>query len=317
MKIVLILLFFTSAFFGFSQTGKLTLSISDYNNFDDRDYDDTTYYTLHVFNEATSLNKTVMVEWQSGETSIDSLLPGDYQLQWSNTEPDSTLVYQCRFTIQKDQATVLSIDLYADGKYCDIDPETNDLIVTERMENQFELGYFNNQWTENNPAVTSSVSIASSFSYWYSFSKHVGVIVGAGVGITHSSFAKDTAFFDAPQFDKRYEYYNYLYLSPEAKIRFTLKNQQQDHFPVKGLMIDLGARYNFPFAFKHVGRFAGNTKIVDSGLHQFTDFRTFVSIGRTPVLVFAEYRLLDFILGNYPELPKYMVGIKIALDYRI
>src|SRR3989338_7865522 len=120
MKIVLILLFFTSAFFGFSQTGKLTLSISDYNNFDDRDYDDTTYYTLHVFNEATSLNKTVMVECQSGETSIDSLLPGDYQLQWSNTEPDSTLFYQCRFSILKKQLTVLIINQYVVGKYLSI-----------------------------------------------------------------------------------------------------------------------------------------------------------------------------------------------------
>ncbi len=314
MRILLVLLFFSLTFSSFGQTGKLTLSLS-YNGLMDEKSEDTAYFTLHISNQATSISKTILVEWGQGEMSIDSLLPNDYLLQINNTEPDSMLLYQCRFTIRKLTETILYIDLGPDKYYYDIEEETTNRIIAEHGEVQFELGYFNNRWTETDPKLTSSASATISSSYWRSFSRHFGMLAGAGIGLNHSSFSKDTLFFNAPQFDKRYEYYNYLYLSPEVKLRFTLKSQYNDDLFQKGLLFDVGARYHFPFLFKHIGWFAGNTKIAEGGLHQFTDLRTFVSIGRAPFVVFAEYRLLDFVLGNYPELPKYTMGIRILFQH--
>ncbi|HLP55611.1 MAG TPA: hypothetical protein VK151_11305 [Fluviicola sp.] len=314
MRILLLFSFFILASNGFSQTGKLTVSVSNSNYYVSSE-EDTTYFTLYISNQTTSIRKTILVEWENGEITIDSLVPNEYLLRINNTEPDSMQVYQCRFSILPLMETTLNIVLGSNEYHYDIEEETQETIVRERVESQFELGYFNNKWTETNPDLTSSLAINSSFSYWSSFSKHFGVLFGGGIGIGHSSFSKDTVYFNAPQFDKRYEYFNYVYLNPEIKLRFTLKNQQHNDFMQKGLIIDIGARYNLPIVFKHIGRFAGNTKIVESSLHQFTDCRAFVSVGRAPVMVFAEYRLSDFILGNYPELPKFNTGIRFLLHY--
>jgi len=316
MKILTILSFLLLAFSSFSQTGKLTVSINDYNPYESSSYDDSIYLNLRITNGKTALNRTMLLEWESGEMSIDSLLPDDYLLSIRNTGSDSLLLYQCRFSILKNQETLLQIDLDPNEDYWDIDEETHEEIVWDRLENQFDAGFFDNNWVENNPKLTQSYSLATSVCYWSSFSKHVGFLVGSGIGINHSSISKDTVYFNAPQFKKQYEYYNYLYLSPEFKIRFTLKNQQHDYdFVVKGLILDIGARYNLPIAFKHVGRFTGSTKLIERGLHQYSDLRVFASIGRAPAMFFFEYRPFDFILGNYPELPKYTIGLKFVIHY--
>lgn len=309
MKILPILLFSLLAFSGFGQTGKLELSFSDENRF--KRSSDSMYYDLHISNQDTVINKSLLVEWESGETVIDSLPPGDYLLRINLPVMDSLLIYQRSVTIKPRKITVLNIylEVYEDER--PMGDLTREEIVTDRIERQFEGGYFNNRWMETNAALIHSFSASYSGHYWMSFSKHVGILLGCGFGVNHSSFSKDTTFFNAPQFEKQYEYYNYLNLDPEFKLRFTLKNQQHsnDYF-VKGLILDIGARYQFPLMFKHVGRFTGNTKIVESGLHQYSDLRLFANIGRAPVLVFAEYRPFDFILGNYPELPKYTIGLK-------
>ncbi len=299
-------------FSGFSQTGKLELSFSDENHFE-RSID-SVYYSLHISNEDTIINKSLLVEWESGEIIIDSLNLGEYMLKINLPQIDSVLIYQRSFTILPNEITFLniSLDTYEDQR--PMEDLTRSEIVWDRVEAQFELGYFDNKWVESNPKLTQSYSIAASLCYWSSFSKHVGFLVGSGVGINHSSISKDTLYFNTPQFNKRYEYYNYLYFSPEFKVRFTLKNQQHDYdFFVKGMILDIGARYNIPLMFKHVGRFTGNTKITESWLHQYTDLRVFANIGRAPALVFVEYRPFDFILGNYPELPKYTVGFKFVI----
>jgi hypothetical protein len=318
MKILPILSFLLLAFSGFSQTGKLTVSIYDFDAYYKNSYNDTNYLNIQLSNGKTSLKRTMILEWENGEISIDSLLPDDYLLSIRNTKADSLLLYQCRFTIIKNKETNLNIDLNPEEEHHFIDEETNevinDVIVEDRVESQFDVGYFDNNWVENNPKLTQSYSLATSVCYWSSFSKHLGILLGCGFGINHSSISKDTVYFNTPQFKKQYEYYNYMYLSPEFKIRFTLKNQQHDYdFFVKGLILDIGARYNLPLAFKHVGRFTGSTKLIERGLHQYSDLRFFASIGRAPAMVFFEYRPFDFILGNYPELPKYTIGLKFVI----
>jgi len=201
MKILTILSFLLLAFSSFSQTGKLTVSINDYNPYESSSYDDSIYLNLRITNGKTALNRTMLLEWESGEMSIDSLLPDDYLLSIRNTGSDSLLLYQCRFSILKNQETLLQIDLDPNEDYWDIDEETHEEIVWDRLENQFDAGFFDNNWVENNPKLTQSYSLATSVCYWSSFSKHVGFLVGSGIGINHSSISKDTVYFNAPQFN--------------------------------------------------------------------------------------------------------------------
>lgn len=314
MKILPILLFLMIVCSSFGQTGKLELSFSDENRLTRSS--DSLYYSLHIWNRDTSIVQPLLVEWESSETVIDSLTPGSYRLMINLPLMDSILIYQRDFSIHAKEITYLNISLDTYEHYTPLSDLTREEKITHRIESQIEGGYFNNRLTETNPALTHSFSASYSGHYWVGFSKHVGVFLGCGLGLNHSSISKDTTFFNASQFEKRYEYYNYLYLNPEFKLRFTLKNQRDDYdFLVNGLILDIGARYHFPLMFKHVGRFAGNTKIVESGLHQYSDLRFFANIGHAPVLFFAEYRPFDFVLGNYPELPKYTIGLKIVFHY--
>jgi len=106
---------------------------------------------------------------------------------------------------------------------------------------------------------------------------------------------------------------NYLDGHLEMKFRISSGNQQASTNISSKLTLDIGALYNAPIIFKHIVRYDNNKKIINNGLHQFTDFRAFVNFGYSEVLVYCEYRLFDFIIGNYPELPKYSRGLKFLM----
>jgi hypothetical protein len=118
---------------------------------------------------------------------------------------------------------------------------------------------------------------------------------------------------NATQFKKKYECYNYLDGHLDMKFRISSGNQQSLNNGSTKMLIDIGAIYNFPFIFKDVARYSDNKKITNSRLHQYTDVRAYVNIGFYPVVVFCEYRIFDFVIGNYPELPRYNAGIKFLL----
>lgn len=243
------------------------------------------------------------------EEEIDSLAPGDYWLALTDcTNSDLTLM-ATEFTLYADSATTLDLS-YSTNVYR---TAIADSVVKHRLDTQFELGYMNNKWAYDQPALTSSASFSFTQSAWFAFSRHMGILTGGGFGLTHSSIAQDTTFMEQPLLKKWYEYYNYLDLHVTAALRWSTGNQQREFEPSKWTL-DIGASYHLPLLFKHVARYKGNQKFMEGGLHQFTDCRVFAGIGYSQCLFFAEYRLFDFILGSYPELPTWNFGLKIDIQ---
>ena len=108
--------------------------------------------------------------------------------------------------------------------------------------------------------------------------------------------------------DKRkYERYSYLAWLGYLGFRFTSHDYKKKR--LKGLFFDLGVNYNFPLYFKHVVGYEGNEKKVRGKIHRFTDFRGFARIGWHPVQLSFEYRYVDFVKGDYPQVPRYFVGL--------
>jgi hypothetical protein len=242
--------------------------------------------------------------------TIDSLLPGKgYKLEIFDKSYQPGPVFIRTFEMEKEGITELDVSVYMNMEFTDYeDTLTND----SRMETQLFMGYNNNKWVMDDPALTSNASIGITQCGWFPVTRNFGLLTGGGVGLTHSSIAGDTTFMDQPDLKKRYEYYNYFDLLFMAAFRFSTGSQLVEYTSPK-FTIDIGASYNLPIAFKHIARYAGNQKFMKGGLHQFTDCRVFVNIGYSPCLFFAEYRLFDFLLGSYPELPKWTFGLKVAI----
>jgi hypothetical protein len=242
---------------------------------------------------------------------IDSLQPGNYNLSVYSEFEGQHREFTRDFVLQADSITKLNISFYDDETVISVH---DDLYSCEHVDFVASLGYFNNKWLEDKPAVTSCISAGFSGGHWWAFSPHAGFVLGGGLGFTHGSIAKDTTFADLPGWNKRYEYYNYLDAHLDVKFRFSAGNQQLNEFNPAKWMIDLGASYYFPIAFKHITRFTGNQKLTGSFIHQYTDCRLFVNFGYAPALFFVEYRLFDFILGNYPELPTWNFGFRLNVQ---
>jgi hypothetical protein len=302
MQKTLLILFLLFSMNGFAQLSKLTLYCS--NN----SYDDIDCFTLVVSHGAEILFKKTVPSYDD-EIELDSLLPGIYTVQYYPCDQSNVPLIARDFSLVADSTTVLTIDYSVQ--------ELREPILEEsakyRAETQFSMGHYNNRWNQSHPALTQSTYVGFSQSSWFSFNRHVGFLIGGGLGFTHSSIAKDTTFMHQPLLKKKYECYNYLDGHVDVRFRLTHANQQQ-RYESTLLTVDVGASYYFPFFFKHTAWYDDHQKLVQGHLHQYTDCRLFASIGYAPVLFFAEYRLFDFVKGGYPELPKYNLGIRIVIQ---
>lgn len=265
-------------------------------------------YVVITYHEDTLLVKDVD-ELDYPET-LDSLLAGrGYQLGLFDADYPQEPILTRPFEMKAAGTTELRVTLFASTDFTAFE---DTVAGNARMETQFSIGYNNNKWVMDNPALTSAVSFGFTQYAWFPATRNFGLLTGGGFGLTHASIARDTTFMDQPGLKKQYEYYNCFDLHFAAALRFSTGNQLAEYTSPK-LTIDIGALYNLPVAFKHIARYAGNQKFTEGGLHQFTDCRAFVNIGYPPGLLFAEYRLFDFLLGSYPELPKWSFGLKISI----
>jgi len=145
---------------------------------------------------------------------------------------------------------------------------------------------------------------------WHIYTKHFGLMSGFGFSYRYIKVRNDTSFIDGGSFIKKREAYNYIDAHVVVKMRFSGGNQQKKN---PGFLFELGTVYNFPMYCRYTGRYETNKKLTALGIHQFTDFRAFVNVGYYPALLFFEYRLGDFIMGRYPEMPFYTIGVKIVM----
>lgn len=275
-------------------------------------FKDTTCYRLCI----TRTTDTIANEVFHKEVikKLDSLSPGAYKIQVYKCADPSALSVVKNIKLYADSLTEVTLELLYDVSSYKMDTETREGIIKSKHEVQYQFSALSPKWFEKNSSFKFSSTFGVTVFQWYSFSKHVGFLVGGGVGIGHYGVSNDTTFMSVGAPSKKiYEYYNYLDVHGDVKFRFTPGSQQQDSYLTSIMYIDIGATYNAPLLFKQIARYENSKKISNGNLHQYTDVRTYVNIGFQPVALFAEYRLMDFVMGTYPELPRYTIGIKVAI----
>lgn len=289
----------------YGQVSKLNLV---FNNSLDKD---STCYRLCI----TNMADTVVNEWvyTDVDKELDSLTPGTYKIQLSKCSDPAEGSITKSTKLYANRTTEVTFELFYDETHSEIDEETRKEIIKDREEILYNLSYLNTNWVEKSTSLKFNANAGFTVYKWFSFSKHVGFLAGFGFGFGHYGFVKDTTFMKVSPSRKIYEYYNYLDGHTDIKLRLTFKSQQKEYYPDPMAFIDVGAIYYAPVAFRHIARYDNNSKIVERSLHQFTDVRGYINVGILPFSFFAEYRSLDFLIGNYPEFPKYNVGIKLSI----
>lgn len=270
---------------------------------------DSTRYMIYILKNSDTICKELFViDYNSFDFTRDSIYPDQYKLKICKYFKPDEFSYAEIIELYPDSVTNLSIDISSYASYHKLDSSTRGRIVNSRGEGHISLSYLNGSWIEPT-YLKSCYTLGWSSYYWHTFSKHLGFSEGIGLGYNQYNFKHDTSFVNTPQFNTINEKYNYLDAHFDLKFRISSGNQQLNNMPT-GWIIDIGLTYYVPVIFKHVIKFEDNKKLTNSRLHQFRDLRAFINLGYSHFSVFYEYRLSDFVLGNYPELPKYNAGIR-------
>lgn len=242
----------------------------------------------------------------STDIELDSLHAGAYLVTIYNKKNQDEPYTSRYIALYPDQVTSTRIQLNFSSESWKI--VEHDSINNDAFDVQLGLGYFDDTWINKNSRLKNNYSIAASVYFYEPFSKHLGFMCGGGATISQNYFSPDSVPSIIPII---YERYNEMKINLEVKFRLSTGNQRASgHYPAK-LFLDFGAGYYFPISFRHTTYYKGNLKITDKYIHQFTDFRAFANFGYKAFAVFFEYRLTDYLLGNYPEVPVYNMGIRL------
>ncbi len=293
-----------------AQQGGIIVNIDAYS------YSEGNCYRLTVFEGADTIyfeRITDEEKFYGEEIIIDSLEVGKYYVSLENCgTPKDDLIESLKLVaeVRENEFVRVYFDMNYYPVYSEIDDETREEIVKERMEIQSEYSYFDFRWNPdgNNPKF--NFGIAGAGYSWFSFSKHVGFLIGGGFGWNLAQLQIDEQTEANYPGDVKSNYYNYFYGKFDMKLRFSLLNQQKSELDGHNVFLDLGAAYHLPLYFKRVTRFDIHDKLVNSFIHRYTDVRLYANVGFTNVQVFASYRPFDFIRGDLPQFPRYDLGVR-------
>ena len=260
---------------------------------------------------------TIYTQFHDRNTvEIFHLAPGNYSLRISNTDTEA-LEIERKFTIEAGKQSYIDLDLNIyESKYLSSSPNCDSLHEVEAIKEHFlpeiNLIYGNPFSFDPQNPVKNEFTFGMGGGMTYAFWNHLAVGFHIGGNFSHAYFSKDSSLVTLQ--NRTFERYTYLTMPIGVRLLFSSGNQNnEDSKP--GFLIDVGARYYAPILCRHIARYSAD-KIQHQNIHQFTDLRIHAGIGIYPLEFFAEYRLMDFLLGNYPEMPKLRVGLKILLgDY--
>lgn len=294
-----------TAFHSFGQTGNLRVTI--YHEI----YTETPCFNLIVYNHDDTVYTQSISDEE--EISIDSLAVGYYSVKLTNCGAPSDEVVQSitkTVDIKDARIAILDFDFSQYTRYIDTDTlEINDY-VDYRTEVQLGLSYFDSRWNPDGDDPKFTFGFDYSFYNWLPFSKHVGFLIGGGMGYMFAPLQIDTDENALYLDEIKSQYYNYFNFQYDMKLRFSTLNQQRSDLKAHSVFFDIGAVYNLPFYFKRTTRFSIKDKMVNSFIHRYSDLRFYVNVGFTNVQVFASYRPFDIVRADYPQLPKFNTGIK-------
>jgi len=241
---------------------------------------------------------------------IDSLLPGNYYFDILKDTLDSISIYEQDFKIEENKITKLNVNINSTTEIKNLDKKSREELTNSHVELRVELGYNTNGFIDKSKYLNQNFNVHFTELYWKPLSNHFGILFGGGLGTSQHIFDNDTTFIQHNASKKRNERYSYWQGTVNFDARISSGNQKLNiTFPSK-LTLDLGASYHIPIFFRHITNYENNIKVTNKFIHQFTDLRFHINFGYEPVLFSIEYRYLDFILGKYPELPKYMFSLK-------
>ena len=288
-----------------AQTGHLTL---DYNwNFTN----DSSGYTLvvrRVLSSDTVLNYSGYAAYS---ITLSNLPTGPYQLEVFRYGVYTDKYFNKRFTVSKDTMLKLFVSLDVIESKTPVFADSS-RVRESRFESEIHLAVANPNWSGEESKVYAYGFSGGFASYALKpWTSHVAGMIGSGMGFTHYQVRSDTGFMDFNGKRKINEYAHYFYGNIDLRLRFSTANllnkQQQEQ---KGVM-DLGLCYNFPFSYQHIVRYPGNVRIAGSRIHQFSDVRVYANVGFSHIMLYAEYRALDFLRTPYAEWPRWTFGIRL------
>lgn len=305
MKKIILILFLAFSQISFGQISQLRLTInSSYS-------DDSTCFRLFITTGIDTItDKIVYTDFYK---VFDSLLPGKYKISLYNCDDLLEPGMVRNTTLLAEHETILQLDYSVVENTYDLKPRNANEEYTDRSEGQINLSFLNPNWIDKTSPLKSGATISLTGYKWFSFSKHFGLLAGMGFGYSYYGVSNDTTFINLTSVKKNWEYYNYLHVNGDLKFRITFGSQKKYSHIKPRTALDLGIIYYLPVVFRHIAWYDNDKKIVNKYLHQYTDLRAHVDFGISPVIIYAEYRLLDFIIKPYPEIPKYNFGVKLTL----
>ncbi len=276
----------------FAQTGRMEVIMA--NSFDCECCDECKYV---LFSE----DNPVIEGFIQGETlEIAELNPGVYDLEIYRN--DTLLIRRHNMMSKPDTISNYLIDIgepYYEPIYKAI----------PNFEGYIGLSYGPNMINED-PFIKESYILNMGIgSIMLKYGKHFSLWFLYGVEYVYTAFNDDTTMYPpAPAKNERYSNFN-LNLGFYHKISFF---ESQGGKSVEKVSVDLGAMYNFPLFFRHAYNI-DKRKFSTRGLHQFKNFSAFGRISYKNVALTCDYRLFDFVKGDFPEVPKLTLGVSVLL----
>lgn len=167
-----------------------------------------------------------------------------------------------------------------------------------------------------NPNINSEFKSSFNIEYIYSFKKKVTSFDQIGLDLIPIKLVWNKLNNDTLITTEKYKserYFGY-YLSAFAYNRFIINKQRKTGYP--GLFLDLGVGYELPLYFKYSYKPDSDNKTITGNIHKMNKFVGLVRLGFDAVSIKATYRFLDILKDNYPEPPKFKIGIELNFPKR-
>jgi len=281
---IILLFVFCNAF---AQTGRLEVYLE--GNYDNEEY------TFELWKDS-------LIESQKSSDYIvefESLLEGFYALRITSEKYGMPTIYN-EIEAKNDSTTEMEITVWRTSISCN--SGDCDSCESNRFEMNIDLLYAS-VFDENTLPVKNGFHFNYGYTQWLPLHKNFNI--GFSEGIYYDFNQLDSTFNNVSSHYTKQRYSN-MGLSIEAKARIALFNTTK--YWTFGPFLDFGAAYKFPFAFRYV-QVGDDVKTTYKNRHNFKDVHAFVKLGYTPVSVMLDYRLFDFVKGNYPQQPKWSIGL--------
>jgi hypothetical protein len=246
------------------------------------------------------------------EIHATDLVPGVYVYTlYRNETNGARAIISDTVQIISERITHLDLSYYTYSDYYEFDEVDSIGEVIDYSKGEIKLGaYYGSNIPDGDNLFLNEFGFSFNQGGMATLSKHIGFIGSVGYDYSQTYFTKDSSLITLE--NRTLERYSSLNLNFSIGFRFATHNLRK--YTLKGAFLDIGTTYYLPLRFRHVVVY-DKDKISRRGIHEFTDWRAYAAIGWFPVQVFAEYRIMDFMKENYPELPQYRIGVRALIIY--